>query len=133
MPCDFGPHALSAVGDGRAHRFSPGTGPVLCFDRGGWPPALLAGIADAGFDLLTYRKNDTDSDIPDLPGEAFTAASWAGDDGRTREYDLADTTTHGTNGPGHPANQCKSYVERTRSNVTIRGQALRGWAVILRH
>ena len=26
-----------------------------------------------------------------------------GDDGRTREYDLADTTTHGTNGPGHPA------------------------------
>ncbi len=23
--------------------------------------------------------------------------------GRTREYDLADTTTHGTNGPEHPA------------------------------
>ena len=100
----------------------------------------MAGIADAGSDLLTYRKNDADSDIPDLPGEAFTAARWAGDDGRTREYDLADATTHGTNGPGHPANQCKSYGERTRSygertrsNVTICGQALHGWAVILRH
>ena len=55
-------------------------------------PALFADITDAGFDLLTYRKNDTGKDIPDLPGEAFTAASWAGDDGRTREYDLADTT-----------------------------------------
>jgi len=70
----------------------PAARPVLCFDRGGWSPALFAGIADAGFDLLTYRKNDAGSDIPDLPGQAFTAASWAGDDGRTREYDLADTT-----------------------------------------
>ena len=70
----------------------PGTRPVLCFDRGGWSPALFAGIADAGFDLLTYRKNDAGKDIPDLPGDAFTAASWTGDDGRAREYDLADTT-----------------------------------------
>ena len=70
----------------------PAAKPVLCFDRGGWSPALFAGIADAGFDLLTYRKNDTGKDIPDLPGEAFSAASWPGDDGRTREYDLADTT-----------------------------------------
>jgi hypothetical protein len=69
-----------------------GTRPVLCFDRGGWSPALFADITDAGFDLLTYRKNDAGKDIPDLPGEAFTAAAWAGDDGRTREYDLADTT-----------------------------------------
>ena len=70
----------------------PGTRPVLCFDRGGWSPALFASIADAGFDLLTYRKNDTGKDIPDLPGDAFGAASWPGDDGRPREYDLADTT-----------------------------------------
>src|SRR5271166_6539375 len=42
----------------------PGTRPVLCFDRGGWSPALFAGIADAGFDLLTYRKNDAGKDIP---------------------------------------------------------------------
>jgi len=70
----------------------PAAKPVLCFDRGGWSPALFAGIADAGFDLLTYRKNDTGKDIPDLPGDAFSTASWPGDDGRPREYDLADTT-----------------------------------------
>ena len=70
----------------------PAAKPVLCFDRGGWSPALFADITDAGFDLLTYRKNDTGKDIPDLPEDAFTAASWPGDDGRPREYDLADTT-----------------------------------------
>src|SRR5271166_672624 len=70
----------------------PGAKPVLCFDRGGWSPALFADITDAGFDLLTYRKNDTGSDIPDLPEDAFTAASWPGDDGHPREYELADTT-----------------------------------------
>ena len=60
----------------------PGARPVLCFDRGGWSPALFADITDAGFDLLTYRKNDTGKDIPDLPGDAFSAAGWTGDDGR---------------------------------------------------
>ena len=70
----------------------PGTRPVLCFDRGGWSPALFAGIIDAGFDLLTYRKNDTGKDIPDLPGTAFAAAACTGDDGREHAYDLADTT-----------------------------------------
>ena len=70
----------------------PAARPVLCFDRGGWSPALFAGITDAGFDLLTYRKNDTGKDIPDLPGDAFSAASWTGDDGRQHDYDLADTT-----------------------------------------
>ena len=70
----------------------PAAQPVLCFDRGGWSPALFADITDAGFDLLTYRKNDTGKDIPGLPGEAFTAAAWAGDDGRPLSYDLADTT-----------------------------------------
>ena len=70
----------------------PAAKPVLCFDRGGWSPALFADIADAGFDLLTYRKNDTGKDIPDLPGDAFSAAGWTGDDSREHAYDLADTT-----------------------------------------
>ena len=70
----------------------PAARPVLCFDRGGWSPALFAGIADAGFDLLTYRKNDTGNDIPDLPGTAFATARCTGDDGREHAYDLADTT-----------------------------------------
>jgi len=64
---------------------------TLCFDRGGWSPDLFADIIDAGFDLLTYRKNDTGTELPALPGEAFTTASWTGDDGRQRDYDLADT------------------------------------------
>jgi hypothetical protein len=66
--------------------------PVLCFDRGGWSPDLFAVIIKAGFGLLTYRKNQAGKDIPELPGDAFTAASWTGDDGRARKYDLADTT-----------------------------------------
>src|SRR5271169_4285368 len=70
----------------------PGTRPVLCFDRGGWSPALFADITDAGFDLLTYRKNDTGKDIPALPGTAFALASCTGGDGRPLSYDLADTT-----------------------------------------
>ena len=71
----------------------PAAKPVLCFDRGGWSPALFADITDAGFDLLTYRKNDAGKDIPDLPGDEFSTASWAGDDGREHAYDLADTMT----------------------------------------
>ena len=71
----------------------PGAKPVLCFDRGGWSPALFADIIDAGFDLLTYRKNDTGKDIPALPGTAFALASCTGDDGREHAFDLADTTT----------------------------------------
>jgi transposase len=64
---------------------------TLCFDRGGWSPDLFADIIDAGFHLLTYRKNDTGQDIPALPGEAFTTAGCTGGDGRQREYDLAES------------------------------------------
>jgi len=65
---------------------------TLCFDRGGWSPELFADIIDARFDLLTYRKNEAGKDARALPAEAFTTASWTGDDGRSRQYDLADTT-----------------------------------------
>ncbi len=65
--------------------------PTLCFDRGGWSPGLFAEIIDAGFHLLTWRKKDAGKDLPDLPGDQFTTVTWAGDDGKPREYDLADT------------------------------------------
>jgi hypothetical protein len=42
---------------------------TLCFDRGGWSPDLFADIIDAGFHLLTYRKNDTGKDAPALPAK----------------------------------------------------------------
>ncbi len=81
---DLLPQLREVAGEGRK--------PILCFDRGGWSPGLFAAIIDAGFDLLTYRKNDADKDAPAVPAGAFAAASWAGDDGRTLEYDLAGTT-----------------------------------------
>ena len=66
--------------------------PILCFDRGGWSPDLFAGIIDARFDLLTYRKASAGEDIPGLPADAFTTAVHAGDDGREHHYELADGT-----------------------------------------
>ena len=38
---------------------------TVCFDRGGWSPALFADITEAGFDLLTWRKGPA----PDLPAD----------------------------------------------------------------
>ena len=92
----------------------PGARPVLCFDRGGWSPALFADITDAGFDLLTYRKNDTGKDIPDLPGTAFATASCTGDDGRKHAYDLADTTTDLTISEGEHKGRVLTLRQVTR-------------------
>jgi transposase len=61
---------------------------TVCFDRGGWSPALFADITSAGFDLLTWRKGPA----PDLPAGAFTTITCADDRGRAHNYDLADTT-----------------------------------------
>ena len=68
-----------------------GARPVLCFDRGGWSPDLFAHVLAAGFDLLTYRKAEAGKDLPAIPGSEFTTVTWTGDDGREREYDLAET------------------------------------------
>ena len=65
--------------------------PLLCFDRGGWSPDLFAAIIAAGFDLLIYRKAQPGKTIPDIGDGKFAAVTHAGDDGRPREYDLADT------------------------------------------
>ena len=61
---------------------------TVCFDRGGWSPALFADITAAGFDLLTWRKGPA----PDLPAEAFTTITCTDDRGRAHEYELADST-----------------------------------------
>ena len=68
----------------------PGAKPALCFDRGGWSPDLFAEIIAADFHLLTYRKAAAGKDIPGLPADAFSVVTHAGDDGRPREYDLAE-------------------------------------------
>ncbi len=64
---------------------------MLCFDRGGWSADLFAEIINAGFGLLTYRKNQGSKDIPDLDDNAFAMMTWTGDDGREQSYDVADT------------------------------------------
>jgi len=66
--------------------------PVLCFDRGGWSGDLFAEIINAGFGLLTYRKNEAGKDIPQVEDEKFAVMTWRGDDGHVREYELADDT-----------------------------------------
>jgi hypothetical protein len=38
---------------------------TVCFDRGGWSPALFADITEAGFGLLTWRKGLA----PDIPAD----------------------------------------------------------------
>jgi len=61
---------------------------TVCFDRGGWSPALFADILAAGFDLLTWRKGPA----PDVPPGEFTKIASTDDRGREHEYDLADAT-----------------------------------------
>jgi len=61
---------------------------TVCFDRGGWSPALFADILAAGFDLLTWRKGPA----ADVPADVFATVICADDRGREHQYDLADTT-----------------------------------------
>ena len=103
---DLLPDLRQIAGEGRK--------PVLCFDRGGWSPALFADITDAGFDLLTYRKNDAGKDIPALPEDAFSAAGWTGDDGREHVYDLADTMTEVTISEGEHKGRVLELRQVTR-------------------
>jgi hypothetical protein len=74
------PQLRQVVGQGRRV--------TVCFDRGGWSPALFADITGAGFDLLTWRKGPA----PDLPAEEFTTVTCTDDRGRAHKYDLAETT-----------------------------------------
>ncbi len=68
-----------------------GAEPTLCSGRGGWSPGLFAEVTGAGFHLLTWRRKDSGSDLPEVPAARFAEAAWAGDDGKPRNCDLADT------------------------------------------
>jgi hypothetical protein len=74
------PQLRQVVGEGRRV--------TVCFDRGGWSPALFADILGAGFDLLTYRKGP----VADLPAAAFAKLTCTDDRGRQHQYDLTGTT-----------------------------------------
>ena len=83
---------------------------TVCFDRGGWSPALFADITGAGFDLLTWRKGPA----PDLPADEFTTITCTDDRGREHHYDLADTTVTLTIHDGPRKGQAVSLRQVTR-------------------
>src|SRR5207344_2277729 len=93
---------------------------TACFDRGGWSPALFAGITGAGFGLLTWRKGPA----PDLPADAFTTVTCADDRGREHAYDLADTTITLTISEGPRKGQTVPLRQVTR-RVPARGGGTR--------
>jgi hypothetical protein len=74
------PALRQVVGEGRRV--------TVCFDRGGWSPALFADITEAGFGLLTWRKGPA----PNLPAGEFTTVTCTDDRGGRHEYELAGTT-----------------------------------------
>ena len=106
------PDLRQVVGEGRRV--------TVCFDRGGWSPALFADITKAGFDLLTWRKGPA----PDLPADTFTTITCADDRGREHAYDLADTTVTLTISEGPRKGQTVSLRQVTR-RVPARGGGTR--------
>ena len=93
---------------------------TVCFDRGGWSPALFADITAAGFDLLTWRKGPA----PDIPASQFTTITCADDRGREHRYDLADTTVALGVSDGPRKGQTVSLRQVTR-RVPARGGGTR--------
>ena len=96
------PQLRQVVGEGRRV--------TVCFDRGGWSPALFADITAAGFDLLTWRKGPA----PDVQADKFTTITCADDRGREHDYDLADTTITLTIREGPRKGQTVSLRQVTR-------------------
>jgi prepilin-type processing-associated H-X9-DG protein len=64
----------------------PDAHPVICFDRGGWSPAVFAELVKMGFDILTYRK----APLAREPRSAFRPYEVTDTFGHTSEYLLAD-------------------------------------------
>ena len=64
----------------------PEARPTIAFDRGGYSPKLFAELKQAGFHILTYRKQPCDPE----PADAFLVHEHRDDLGRTHTYLLAD-------------------------------------------
>jgi Transposase protein/Helix-turn-helix domain len=106
------PALRQVVGEGRRV--------TVCFDRGGWSPALFADITAAGFGLLTWRKGPAQ----DLPADRFTTVTCTDDRGRTHEYELADTTVTLSISEGPRKGQTVTLRQVTR-RVPARGGGTR--------
>jgi len=64
----------------------PDARPTICFDRGGWSPALFAELVGTGFDILTYPKGP----LRPEPRAAFSTYQVKDCFGHESEYLLAD-------------------------------------------
>jgi transposase len=64
--------------------------PTICFDRGGWPPVVLAELATAGFDVVTHGKVCT----RDEPVTSFRTHAYTDWRGRVHPYLLIDREAH---------------------------------------
>ncbi len=106
------PDLRQVVGEGRQV--------TVCFDRGGWSPALFADITEAGFDLLTWRKGPA----PDVPADKFATITCTDDRSREHEYDLADTMVSLDIGDGPRKGQTVRLRQVTR-RVPARHGAVR--------
>ena len=93
---------------------------TVCFDRGGWSPALFADITAAGFGLLTWRKGHA----PDLPAEVFATVTCTDDRGRAHEYELAEATAELSISEGPRKGQTVTLRQVTR-RVPARGGGTR--------
>ena len=93
---------------------------TVCFDRGGWSPALFADITGAGFDLLTWRKGPA----PDVSAGEFTTITCTDDRGREHQYDLAGTSVALGISDGPRKGQTVSLRQVTR-HVPARGGGTR--------
>jgi prepilin-type processing-associated H-X9-DG protein len=70
--------------------------PTIVFDRGGWSPRTFAQLVDAGFDILTYRKQPVGRREP---ATAFADHTWIDEHGHAHTYRLADRTVRIYYGP----------------------------------
>ncbi len=110
------PKLRRVIGDGRRV--------TVCFDRGGWSPALFADILGAGFDLLTYRKGPAD----DVPAAAFATVTCPDDRGRARHkgrvLDLRQVTRRKP-GPDGQVRQAHILTTRPASQLPAAGVVCR--------
>ncbi len=102
---------------------------TVCFDRGGWSPALFADITAAGFGVLTWRKGPA----PDVADGEFTAVSCTDDRGRQREYDLADTNVELAINEGERKGEKVSLRQVTRRVPARAGATRQIHALTSRH
>ncbi len=84
----------------------PDARPTICFDRGGWSPALFTELVAAGFDIATYRKAPLEPE----PHSAFITHQVKGSFGHPATYLLADRPVTIAYDKGRHAFDCRQVT-----------------------